>query len=160
MAKGTTTAPIERKVAIPSGVAIVVTLISWFLVTYVPVFKTGVPPTLAALLPGAVAWAIATVAAYYTKHTPREVQTDIAEVIKEALAAYEESHPAPQPLAPVKHSGEVTITHHSGGIGVSMTGGAGGSAPIRPFPEGFPTDLKEPATDAGQPPAGEAWPSG
>jgi len=62
---------IETKVAAGSAAGILTTLITWALVTYVPAFHTGLPPQLAALLPGAIAWVLSTAAAYRAPHTHR-----------------------------------------------------------------------------------------
>jgi hypothetical protein len=62
---------VEAKVAAGSVTGIVTGLLTWALVTYVPAFRTGLPPQLAAFLPVAIGWALSTYAAWRVPHTPR-----------------------------------------------------------------------------------------
>lgn len=62
---------IETKVAAGSVTAVVTGLLTWALVTFVPMFRTGLPPQLATFLPIAVGWALSTAAGYLAPHTPR-----------------------------------------------------------------------------------------
>lgn len=64
---------VETKTAAASATAIVTGLLTWVLVTFVPVFRTGLPPQLATFLPVAVGWALSTSAGYLAPHTPRPV---------------------------------------------------------------------------------------
>lgn len=63
--------PVETKVAASSFTGIVTGLLTWALVAYVPAFRTGLPPQVAAFIPVAVGWLLSSVAAYMAPHTPR-----------------------------------------------------------------------------------------
>ena len=81
---------IETKVAAGSFTGIITGLLTWALVAYVPAFRAGLPPPVAALIPWAVAWLAHSAAGYMAPHTPR---------------------PAPVSSAPtVRPTGSVTIT--------------------------------------------------
>ena len=64
---------IETKVAAGSFTGIAAGLLTWALVAYVPAFKTGLPPQLAAFIPVIAGWLVSTVAGYLAPHTPRAV---------------------------------------------------------------------------------------
>jgi hypothetical protein len=66
-----TRAPIETKVIAGSSASAITGLITWALVTYVPAFHSGLPPSLAAVLPFAVATILGSISAYLAPHTPR-----------------------------------------------------------------------------------------
>ncbi len=61
--------PVETKVKAGAGAGAVTGLITWLLVAYV--FKTGLPPEVAALLPFVVTFAASTAAAWLAPHTAR-----------------------------------------------------------------------------------------
>lgn len=63
--------PLETKFVTQSGVSIFVTLVTWLLVTYIPGWQSGIPAPIAAFIPGAVAWLIATYAGWKAPHTHR-----------------------------------------------------------------------------------------
>jgi len=64
-------APLETKAVAPAGVSVVAGVLTWALVTYIPAWKDGIPETIAALIPWAAAWLIATVTGYLAPHTAR-----------------------------------------------------------------------------------------
>lgn len=68
---------IESKVAAGSFTGIVTGLLTWALVAYVPAFRTGLPPPVAAFIPVAVGWLLSSVAAYRAPHTPRPVPASV-----------------------------------------------------------------------------------
>jgi hypothetical protein len=62
---------VETKVAVGSGTTVVAGYIAWALVTYVPGLKDTFPPDLQGQLPVMVAFALASIAAYFAPHTHR-----------------------------------------------------------------------------------------
>jgi hypothetical protein len=63
------TNPIETKVAAASSTSVLVGMITWILVTYVPEFQKGLPGPLATFLTWMVPAVLATVAGYFAPHT-------------------------------------------------------------------------------------------
>lgn len=63
------TGPVETKVAASSSVSMVTGVITWILVTYVPVFHSGLPAPLATFLPYVVATVLGAAAGYLAPHT-------------------------------------------------------------------------------------------
>jgi hypothetical protein len=64
-------APVEAKVAAGASVSAVTGVITWILVAWVPAFRAGLPPALAAFLPYIVSAVLGAAAAYAAPHTPR-----------------------------------------------------------------------------------------
>lgn len=64
-------APIEAKVAAQGGTAALTGVIAWALVTFVPLFHSGLPPELVTFIPYAVSAISGVVAGWLAKHTPR-----------------------------------------------------------------------------------------
>jgi hypothetical protein len=64
-------AGVETKVAVGSSTTIVAGYIAWALITYVPGLKDTFPPDLQGQLPVIVAFALASIAAYFAPHTHR-----------------------------------------------------------------------------------------
>jgi hypothetical protein len=62
---------VETKVAAGSATTIIAGYIAWILVTYVPGIKDAIPLDLQGQLPVVVAFALASIAAYFAPHTPR-----------------------------------------------------------------------------------------
>lgn len=62
---------VETKVAVGSSTTIVAGYIAWALVTYVPGIKNTIPVDLQGQLPVLVAFALASIAAYFAPHTHR-----------------------------------------------------------------------------------------
>jgi hypothetical protein len=62
---------VETKVAASSAAGIVTGLLSWALVAFIPVFKSGIPGELQPFLPVAAGWLVATAAGYLAPHTHR-----------------------------------------------------------------------------------------
>jgi hypothetical protein len=67
----TVSPPVETKVVASSGVQILVGLLTWALVTFIPAWKSGIPSDLQPFIPVAAAWILATAAGYLAPHTPR-----------------------------------------------------------------------------------------
>ncbi len=65
------TAPVETKTAASASAGVVTGVITWILVTYVPVFRTGLPAPLATFLPYIVSVVLASAAGWLAPHTPR-----------------------------------------------------------------------------------------
>jgi hypothetical protein len=63
--------PIEAKVVTSSWTAMVVGLVTWGLVTFIPAWHSGIPQPLATFLPLVIASISSTFVGYMTKHTPR-----------------------------------------------------------------------------------------
>jgi hypothetical protein len=66
---------IETKVVASSWTAVLTGTTTWALVTYVPIFKSGIPGPLDTFLPFMVAALLSTIAGYFAKHTPRQEET-------------------------------------------------------------------------------------
>jgi len=64
-------AAVEAKVKAGAGAGALTGAVAWALVAFVPAFKSGLPPGVAALLPFAVTFVSSTVAAYLAPHTVR-----------------------------------------------------------------------------------------
>lgn len=64
-------APVETKVVASSGTTIFIGLLTWALVTYVPMWHSGIPADLQPFLPVAAAWVLSTVSGYFAPHTYR-----------------------------------------------------------------------------------------
>lgn len=64
-------APVELKVAASSSVSVLVGVITWILVTYVPLFSNGLPPALATFLPWVISAVLAALSGWLAPHTPR-----------------------------------------------------------------------------------------
>jgi hypothetical protein len=62
---------VETKVAAGSATTIISGYIAWILVTYVPGIKDTIPLDLQGQLPVVVAFALASIAAYFAPHTSR-----------------------------------------------------------------------------------------
>lgn len=73
-------APIEKKTAASASASVIVGVVAWILVTYVPAFHSGLPPALATFLPWVVSAVGASAASYFTAHTPREEEIVTAAV--------------------------------------------------------------------------------
>jgi len=63
--------PVEIKTAAGGASALVTGMIAWILVTYVPAFHSGLPPTLQTFLPWAVSALLGAAASYWAPHTSR-----------------------------------------------------------------------------------------
>lgn len=69
---------IETKVAVGSFTGIITGLLTWALVAYVPAFKSGLPPQLAAFIPVIAAWLAHSAAAYFAPHTSRPLPVQVS----------------------------------------------------------------------------------
>jgi len=63
--------PVETKTAAGAAVSVVTGVITWVLVTYVPAFAHGLPPSLAAFLPWVVSALLGAASSWAAPHTPR-----------------------------------------------------------------------------------------
>lgn len=65
-------APVETKVAAGASVSTLTGVVTWILVSWVPAFRSGLPPALASFLPYIVSSVLGAAAAYLAPHTPRD----------------------------------------------------------------------------------------
>lgn len=91
---------IETKVAAGSFTGILAGLITWALTSYVPAFRSGLPPAVAALIPVAVGWLAHSVAAYAAPHTPREMPQQISRTPSTRVVVPPSTGPAVDPPVP------------------------------------------------------------
>jgi hypothetical protein len=66
---------IETKVAASSGTSVITGIVTWILVTYIPVFHSGLPAPLAAFLPWIVSAVSGAIAGYAAPHTTVPAET-------------------------------------------------------------------------------------
>jgi hypothetical protein len=64
---------IEKKVSYGAGAGAATGLVVWALISFVPMFHTGVPEPVVAVIPVFLAWLGHTIAAYSAPHTPRNI---------------------------------------------------------------------------------------
>jgi hypothetical protein len=91
-----TKAPVETKVAAQSSTTIVVGIIVWILVNYVPLFKSGIPESLSTFLPFIVSGVLGTISGWSSSHTPR-----LEEALKQSLPALQTLE---KEVAPLMHA--------------------------------------------------------
>jgi uncharacterized membrane-anchored protein len=97
--------PVEKKVFNGGVTGIITGMIAWILVSFVPGFKSGLPPSLATMLPYIISAVGSVIAAYWTPHTPREqeIMAAAANLLTEAgvaLPAIAAAPAAPAPALP------------------------------------------------------------
>lgn len=96
MSLNPTKAPVETKVAAQSSTTIVVGIVVWILVNYVPLFKSGIPDSLSTFLPFIVSGVLGTVSGWASSHTPR-----LEEALEQSLPALRTLE---QEIAPLMHA--------------------------------------------------------
>lgn len=77
--------PVETKVAASSATSVLTGVITWILVTYVPVFHAGLPGPLATFLPWIISAVTATAAGYLAPHTSRTLPAPM--ILNKAVTA-------------------------------------------------------------------------
>ena len=91
---------IETKVGAGSSTLLVSGYLAWALFNFVPWLETNMPGELKSQLPILIAWALATLAAYYAPHTHRPDLTPVITAAATVAQAIEDAPPPPAPQPP------------------------------------------------------------
>jgi hypothetical protein len=159
VSQATPKAPISQKVYGASGGGLALGLVTWALTTFIPAWHSGIPPTLQPLIPALVAVVGAFAGGWFSKHrlTPQELQDAItfAKSIESII------HPAtnvvtlsqghivtPEPSVPFDPTPGEPLPLD---VVASAPPEHRVSTGMYVDPNQLPQDLKDPATDAGQP---------